>query len=272
MPEPLLAAVVQLTSTADVGRNLSTARELVGRAARAGAKLVLLPENFAFIGPEDDKIALGETFPGGGRLLSTLATFARENRVFVVGGGMPERSADPKRVYNACVVVDPEGNLRAVYRKIHLFDVEITGAVTFRESKTVAPGAEPVVADVLGHGMGLSVCYDLRFPELYRALTAAGATMLAIPSAFTLYTGKDHWHVLCRARAIENLAYVLAPAQYGSHNRERQSYGKSCIVDPWGIEIATCSDGEGFAVAEIRPDLVQKVRRELPALAHRRLT
>ncbi len=196
---------------------------------------------------------------------------AKKLGLFIIGGGMPERSGDAARPYNASVVVSPEGEVTAVYRKVHLFDVEVGDGQTYRESQATMPGEKPLVTNAAGLAVGLSVCYDLRFPELYRALASAGADVLTVPAAFTLMTGKDHWHVLLRARAIESQAYVVAAAQWGSHPRGRRTYGKSCIVDPWGDVIAQASEGEGVIVAPIDPSRIASVRRDLPALRHRRL-
>jgi predicted amidohydrolase len=195
---------------------------------------------------------------------------ARAHRIWVIGGGMPERSADPARPYNACVVFAPDGSLSARYRKIHLFDVELAER-GYRESAACSPGSEPVTLSAGGLGVGLSICYDLRFPELYRSLSAAGAEVLAVPAAFTVTTGKDHWHVLLRARAIEAQAYVVAAAQWGKHPGGRLTYGKSCIVDPWGEIIAHASEGEGVITAVVDRSYLARVRSTLPSLRHRRL-
>jgi predicted amidohydrolase len=174
-------------------------------------------------------------------------------------------------VHNTCVVVNPEGFVTSRYRKIHMFDVEVGDGQRYRESASCAAGDKPVVASVAGAAVGLSICYDLRFPELYRSLVAAGAEVLVVPAAFTLATGKDHWHVLLRARAIESQCYVIAAAQWGVHPKGRRTFGKSCIVDPWGEVIAQASEGEGVAVAPLDPAYLQHVRTSLPSLSHRRL-
>jgi predicted amidohydrolase len=194
--------------------------------------------------------------------------------VHLILGGMPERSSEEGRVYNTCVLLDPTGGVAAQYRKIHLFDVDFPGAATtLRESSTVSAGEvdQAVVAPTPWGGLGLSVCYDVRFPELYRRLTENGARILTVPAAFTLHTGKDHWHVLLRARAIENQCFVLAPAQQGRHSPTRVTYGHSLIIDPWGTVLADCPDGEGIALAELDFSTLERVRTELPCLAHRRL-
>jgi predicted amidohydrolase len=191
--------------------------------------------------------------------------------MWVIAGGMPERSADPGKVHNTLVVVGPDGRIAERYRKIHLFDVAIPGGAEFKESGTVAPGTEARTVDTPMGRIGLSICYDLRFPELYRRLTDAGARVFVVPAAFTLHTGKDHWHALLRARAIENQAYVLAAGQYGRHNEKRVTYGHSVIVDPWGTVIAEAPDREAVIVGEVDLGFQDKVRRELPCLDHRRL-
>jgi deaminated glutathione amidase len=268
----MLAAVVQMTSGGDVSANLERATALVAEAARRGAELAVLPENFALLADnERAKFAAVETVPGDGPILTAMREAAARHRIALVLGGMPERSPKDTHVYNTAVYLDRAGEIGAIYRKIHLFDVAIPDGAEYRESGTVAPGQQPMVADTPHGGLGLSVCYDVRFPELYRALALKGARMLAIPAAFTLHTGRDHWHVLVRARAIENLAFVLASAQYGRHNAKRVTYGHSCIVDPWGTILAEVGDKEGVAVAELDFAYQDKLRRELPALGHRRL-
>jgi predicted amidohydrolase len=264
-----LAAAVQLTSTDDVGRNLDRTEALVREAAGRGAALIVLPENFAFLGAEGEKAKVAE--PLDGPSLTRLASLARELGVHLCAGGFHERAPVPGKVHNTAVLFGPAGERLAVYRKIHLFDVDLPGGQRFRESDHVVPGVEPVVAETALCRIGLSICYDLRFPELYRALSAQGAEVILVPSAFTLYTGKDHWHPLLRARAIENQCYLLAAAQFGQHGEKRWTYGKSLLADPWGGVVAQAADGEGLAVGEVDLELVARVRRDLPALAHRRL-
>src|SRR5579883_839753 len=274
MPSTLIAAAVQMTSTADVARNLARARDLVRHAAARGANLIVLPENFALMSPsEEAKFAVAETIDPArpGAIVSALAEEAARAGAWVVLGGMPEKSDAPGRVHNACVALGPDGNLRAVYRKIHLFDVHIPDGATYHESKTIAAGERPVVVETPWGRLGLSVCYDVRFPELYRALAAQGARFVVVPAAFTLHTGRDHWHVLLRARAIENLAFVIAAAQYGRHDEKRVTFGHSLIADPWGTVPADCADGEGGAIAELDLGRQDRLRRELPALDHRRM-
>ncbi len=184
---------------------------------------------------------------------------------------MPEASDDPARPFNTSVLVDPRGAIAATYRKVHLFDVSLADGTSARESAASSAGSEAVTAAVNGVRIGLSICYDVRFPELYRRLVDQGARIVTVPAAFTLTTGKDHWHALLRARAIENQVYVLAPAQHGKHPRGRQTYGKSIIVDPWGEVVAQCSEGEGFAAALLDFDYQDRVRTSLPSLLHRKL-
>ncbi len=267
----VLAAVVQMTSRADVSENLERADALIGEAAARGAKLVALPENFAlFTAVEADRLAAAEALDGTGPILSAMTAAARRHGVALVLGGMPERAEGP-RAHNTCVYLDAGGRVLARYRKIHLFDVRIPDGASYAESATTAAGAEPVIVETPWGGLGLSVCYDLRFPELYRELARRGARMLAVPAAFTLHTGRDHWHVLLRARAIENLCYVLAPAQHGRHSEKRTTYGHALICDPWGHVLAEVGDHEGVAVAELDLDYQARLRAELPALDHRRL-
>jgi deaminated glutathione amidase len=265
-------AVVQLNTQDELLLNLSTAREWIGRAADAGAKFVTLPENFAFMGEEARKREIAERVDGAfpGPILSTLCEAAAKHGVWVLGGGMPELSDDPARPYNTSVLVDPKGAVAASYRKVHLFDVSLPDGTNLRESAATSAGTQAVTAEVQGVRVGLSVCYDVRFPELYRRLVDQGARIITVPSAFTLTTGKDHWHALLRARAIENQVWVLAPAQHGKHPRGRQTYGKSLVIDPWGEVVAQCTEGEGFAVAHLDFEYQDKVRTSLPSLLHRK--
>jgi predicted amidohydrolase len=271
--EQAVFGAVQMSSQADVGANLDRAAAWIGEAARRGARAVLLPENFAYLGDEAGRRAVAEEIDTGeprGPILRRLAEIARAHGVHVLAGGMPERSADPDRPYNTCAVVGPDGRVAAKYRKIHLFDVDLAER-TYRESTTTSPGADPVTVEAAGVRVGLSICYDLRFPELYRALSTAGAEALVVPAAFTVTTGKDHWHVLLRARAIEAQAYVIAAAQWGRHPGGRMTYGKSAIVDPWGEVIAQASEGEGVITATVDRGYLARVRETLPSLRHRRM-
>ena len=271
----LPVAVVQLSSQDDVAANLACATHWVGEAARAGAKLVALPENFAFMGEEVDKRKAAEQV-GEGPISRALAAAARTHQVFIVAGGMPEKSADADRPYNTSLLFAPTGEVVAKYRKIHLFDVDLPDGTKLQESRATLEGPTELaeLGDLPSVGpalLGMTVCYDLRFPELYRALAAKGARIVTVPAAFTLTTGKDHWHVLLRARAIEDQVFVLAPAQTGKHPKGRQTYGKSLIVDPWGDVLAQCGEGEGFALARLDFAYQDRVRGSLPSLRHRRM-
>jgi predicted amidohydrolase len=264
-------ALAQTTSSDDVAANLAAARELVEEAASRGAELIALPENFAYLRREGAPIPCAQ--PLEGEIVTSLRTWARKLRVRLLGGSFPESLANDARVFNTSVLVGPGGEIEAVYRKIHLFDVDLSasGGGVYRESAFVAPGKEVVVAQTPDAVIGLSICYDLRFPELYRALAARGAQILMVPSAFTPQTGKDHWEVLLRARAIENQAFVLAPAQCGRHSETRASHGRSLIVDPWGLVLAQGADRPGIVVADCDLSELARVRASLPALEHRRL-
>lgn len=266
----LVVSALQLNSQADVAENLDTCRKLVERAARRGAEVVLLPENFAFFGAETDKRQLAESFETG-RISTALRDMARDNGVAVIGGGFPERTADALRPHNALLAVGPNGQDLGAYRKIHLFDVELGGAGSYAESEATSAGSAVAVLDVAGFKLGTSICYDLRFPELYRALSQQGAEVLLVPAAFTLHTGKDHWHVLLRARAIEAQAFVVAAAQQGAHPGGRNTYGHSLVVDPWGTVIAEAADGVGLVTATLERSRLDAVRRSLPSLKHRKL-
>jgi len=266
------AAVIQMTSSADVQDNLRTATALLHEAAQRGARLAALPENFALMGMSDrDKFAIAEQ-DGDGPIQQWLAELARELNLWIVAGTLPIKLPNEPRVAAASLVVNAQGERVARYDKIHLFDVEVDDATrSYRESATIAPGQRVVVVDTPIGKLGLAVCYDVRFPELFRELSAQGAEVLVLPSAFTVPTGQAHWDVLLRARAVENLCYLLAPAQSGNHANGRETYGHSMIVEPWGEVLTRLLDGPGVAVAEI--DLVkQRERRQrFQALSHRRL-
>ncbi len=262
-------AAVQMTSGADKSQNLDAATRLIQKAAESGAQFVGLPENFAWMGPEAERAENTESLDGP--TLSRVAELARTLKISVLAGSILEAGAPGGRCFNTSTLFGPDGARLALYRKIHLFDVEVGDGQTYRESAAVAPGADVVVTQTPVGKVGLSVCYDLRFPELYRAHAAQGAVLLTVPAAFTLMTGKDHWEVLLRARAIENQAYVLAPAQQGRHPKDRLTWGHAMVVDPWGLVVARTSEGEGVAIAELDAEYLAKVRRTLPALSHRRL-
>jgi deaminated glutathione amidase len=263
------AAVVQMTSTSDVGRNLDVAERLAGEAAARGARFVGLPENFAYLRSEGEPVPEAQSLDGP--WVERLAALARRLQVTLLLGSLPEKVEGDSRIHNTSVLLGPDGRRLAAYRKIHLFDIDLPGLEHLKESRAVRPGTELVLAETAFGPVGLSICYDLRFPELYRQLARRGARVLAVPSAFTDRTGKDHWELLLRARAVENLAYVFAPAQVGSHGPGRASHGHAMIVDPWGAVLAQVPDGEGIALAELDFDRQDRLRRELPALSHARL-
>ncbi len=272
----LRVAALQLEAQDRLEENLERAFDQVRRAARDGARLVLLPENFAFMGSEADKRAIAEVVTseagaGDGPIMSFLRRAAREANAFVIGGGLPERSGDAARPFNSSVVVGPDGRVVGRYRKIHLFDVEVGDGQTYRESASTSAGDAVSAVDVDGVTVGLSVCYDLRFPELYRALVDAGAQLITVPAAFTLATGKDHWLPLLRARAIESQCWVLAAGQWGTHPKGRRTYGKSCLIDPWGDVVAQASEGVGVVVGTVDLARLDSIRASLPSLSHRRL-
>ena len=259
-------AAVQMVSTPKVEENLAAAAGLVAQAAEQGAKLVALPEYFCIFGMRDrDKVAVKEK-DGAGPIQDFLAATAARHGVWLVGGSVPLECADPARVRNSCLVYDAAGRRVARYDKIHLFGLEL-GEERFNESSSIEPGAEPRAIDSPFGRIALSVCYDVRFPELYRAL--APMDIILVPSAFTATTGRAHWETLLRARAIENLAWVLAPAQGGRHQNGRETHGHSMIVDPWGKVVAERAAGPGVVMADIDPQFQTKMRKSLPALEHR---
>jgi predicted amidohydrolase len=267
-----IIAAVQINGSSDIERNLRTTEALVREAASCGATFVATPEATTYLGPHDQKISLAE--PINGPTNGRLAELARTLGITLLVGSVAEK-LDENRAYNTSVLFGPDGTLLATYRKMHLFDVDLAaaGGVTFKESDTTGRGESLVVADTPVGKLGMSICFDLRFPEMYRALCQQGATILAVPSAFTMMTGKDHWHTLLRARAIENQAWVIAPGQWGSHDDKglRLSYGHSLIIDPWGTVVAECGDGEGFCVAKIDPSRLDRIRRQIPMDGNRRL-
>jgi deaminated glutathione amidase len=254
-------------STPDVDRNLEAAARLIAQAAHEGAALVALPEYFCFMGRRDsDKLVLAEA-PGDGPIQRFLAGQAREHGLWLIGGTLPIRAATPGRARNACCVFAPDGTLAARYDKIHLFRFD-NGRESYDEARVLEAGVEPVAVQAGAVRVGLSVCYDLRFPELYRALGVCD--VLTVPAAFTYTTGRAHWELLLRARAVENQCYVLAPAQGGTHESGRRTWGHSMVVDPWGEVLAVRPEGEGIVIAPIDPERLKAVRRQLPALEHRR--
>jgi predicted amidohydrolase len=261
-------AVCQLNAREDRTANLAVARDLLAQAAAAGADLALLPEYVDYLGPAE-----GEPKPEGvdGEFAAFFAEAARSLRMWVVAGSFHETGPDDVRSHNTSLVFDRTGQLAAAYRKIHLYDVQIPDRVSYQESRTVAPGADLVTVDVEGVRVGLSICYDLRFPELYRRLAIDGAQVLLVPAAFMAHTGRDHWEVLLRARAIENQCYVVAAGQIGDHEPRRTCFGRSMVIDPWGTVVAQLPDTVGVTVADLDLDRLHQLRQELPSLANRRL-
>lgn len=273
MSEALIAAI-QMNSGSEVAANLAAAGRLLADARAQGAQLAVLPENFALMGArETDKLAVAES-EGHGAIQDFLAETAQRLGLWLVGGTVPLKTREPSRVAAACLVFDPRGARVARYDKIHLFDVEVpdSSGEVYRESASIAPGeVKTVVVDTPLGKLGLSVCYDLRFPELYRKLAAHGAELLAVPSAFTERTGAAHWDVLLRARAVENQCYVCAPGQWGAHPGGRRTFGHSMVIDPWGRVLAQLEAGEGVVVAPVPRAVLEKLRRGFPVLTHRRL-
>lgn len=267
--KPTVVAVVQLSSGPDKRRNIAKAVELIERAAAGQATFIALPELFTCLGDPQCIVEQAEPIPGPtSRMLGELAA---RLEVTLLAGSMAESSGPSGKVHNTSLLFGPDGRQLSAYRKIHLFDIDIPGKVSFRESDFMLAGKETRVTDTALGKLGQAICYDLRFPELFRNLTDQGAAMLAVPSAFTQTTGRDHWEVLLRARAIESQCYVFAPNQYGALTPKIHTHGRSMIVDPWGTVLATAPDGEGFAIAEIDPKRVQTIRKQLPSLQHRRL-
>ena len=265
-------AAVQMNSGDDVGANLARAGELIERAAASGAGLVVLPEVFAFIGRDLSEQAGVCEDEGAGPIQDFLAGQADRHGVWLVGGTFPLRSPHPERAYAACALYDSEGRRVAMYRKLHLFDVHVhDSGEDYSESRTFTSGDEVVVVDTPFGRCGLAVCYDLRFPELFRAMLDRGVELIVLPSAFTATTGKAHWELLLRARAIENLAYVVAADQTGSHAGGRETWGHSMVLDPWGVVLAALGAEEGVACATPDPAYQARVRRDFPCLEHRRL-
>ena len=260
-------ALIQMNSQDDKAENLERAEQLVGQAAAWGPDLVVLPELWTYLGPPKGYVEVAEPIPG--ETSAFLSRLAARYRFWLVGGSYVEAVPGEPRFHNTCPVFDPDGELVARYRKVHLFDVEVDGKV-YEESMTIAPGTDAVVAKLAGVPVGLTICYDIRFPELYRRLAVQGARLLTVPAAFTMETGKDHWEVLLRARAFENQAYVLAPAQCGTHPPDRACYGNSMVVDPWGVVLARGAYQEGIVVADVDLGHADRIRRTLPALTNRR--
>ena len=262
-------AALQMVSTTSVEQNCATAAHLIAQAARDGAELVALPEYFCVMGrSERDKLAVAET-PGDGPIQSMLSDAAREHRVWVIGGTLPLRSPDPQRVLNSNGVYAPDGTLAARYDKIHLFRYD-NGRERYDEGASILGGNVPTALQAGTLRVGLSVCYDLRFPELYRELMHPPCDLLSVPAAFTYTTGMAHWELLLRARAVENQCYVIAAAQGGTHENGRRTWGHSMVIDPWGQVLAVQPEGESVVLAELDLERIAAVRTQLPALEHRR--
>jgi len=267
MADLLRVACVQMTSGPEKAANLEKAEKLVARAAATGADLVALPEKWDAIGEADVLYAAAEPLEGG-ETVAAMADWARRHGITLVGGSIAERREGREKLSNTSIAFGPDGEVLGVYRKIHMFDVEVEGQV-YRESEAQEAGEEPVVVRGEGWPVGLTVCYDVRFPELYRILALEGAQLVTVPAAFTVPTGRDHWHVLLRARAIENQYYVVAPAQFGETRPGRPSYGRSLIVDPWGIVLAQAPDEETVISAELDRARLLQIREKLPSLKNR---
>lgn len=266
---PQVAALQHCAGT-DVEANLSTLEKLTREAVSAGAGAVCWPEAFAYLGRHEGKLDILEPLPGGGPILKRCQDLARAQNCELLLGGFHESVPDqPARCFNTSVYLDARGEIKALYRKIHLFDVNISEGPKLQESRHTSAGDEARVVNSRFGCLGLSICYDVRFPTLYQHLVDLGATSLAVPSAFTAATGAQHWHILLRARAIEAQSYVIAPAQHGAHSKHRASYGHSLIIDPTGAIVAELADGDGYVTAEIDLDLVHQTRAELPSLANR---
>lgn len=264
----LNVAIIQMNSQDDKQANVAAALDLIDRAAATGARLIVLPEVWPYLGPDDVNRDQAETIPGP--ITELLAQRARRHGVYIHGGSIYETRPGDPGMYNTTVVIDPTGEIIACYSKIHMYDVVLDGVATFQESATVTPGDQIAVTEIDGIPVGLTICYDLRFPELFRILALKGAQAIMLPAAFTLTTGKDHWEALIRARAIENGLYMIAPAQWGTHPPGNWCYGRSMVVDPWGTVVSTASDGVGIAYATVDPSRVAAVRRQVPSLANRR--
>ncbi len=265
-----LAAAIQITSTSNIEANFAISEEQIELASRRGAELVGLPENFAFIGDDQKRLEIAPSLSE--KCSKFLVTMARRYQIVLLGGGFPVPSEDGYRTLNRAELVGRDGELLGRYDKIHLFDVDLPDGNKYRESETIISGQNlPPVIDIPGLcKVGVSICYDVRFPELYRHLVSEGAELLMIPAAFTAFTGKDHWQILLQSRAIENTAYVVAPAQTGEHYRRRQSHGHAMIIDPWGTVLADAGVQEGAAIAPVDTSRVESIRNQMPCLKHRK--
>lgn len=268
MMSSFLAAAIQMNSQPDLDFNINQARQFVEQATHTGAVFVTLPENFAFLG--DERARLEQVDHISETVKISLSAWAKEFGIYILGGGYPVRAGKSK-IFNRAVLVSPEGKIVASYNKIHLFDVELSQEESYRESDLVRSGKKISVMYESAKlaNIGLTICYDVRFPELYRKLAGKGAELLCVPAAFTRPTGEAHWEILLRCRAIENSAYLIAPAQTGKHGKKRETYGHSMIVDPWGTVLADAGTEPGIITAEINPERLKEVRRKLPSLNHR---
>jgi len=265
----VIVAAIQMDNLDDKKINLEKADHYIEKAASNGAKLVGLPEYFNFIGPEDREFEAAESIPGP--TTETLSKIARKRKIWLHGGSILEKVSGQDKLFNTCTFFNPDGEMIGKYRKIHLFDVEVKGGPSFKESRTKESGKEIVVLNTDIGKIGLSICYDMRFPEIYRIMALRGATVVFVPAEYTMFTGKDHWETVLRARAIENQCYVIAPAQIGI-KPAYQTYGRSLVIDPWGTVLAKASDIEACIFAEIDFEYLEKVRNQVPSLKNRKPT
>lgn len=268
---PVKIAALQMTSGTEIKANLHEAAKLIDQASGQGAGLLVLPENFALMAQDEDKLRFAEK-PGRGPIQDFLSEQAARHKIWLVGGSLPLKSPDPHKTYNACPIYNTLGKQVACYKKIHLFDAKVKpGVEVYEESSTVYPGKEVIVLDTPFGRLGVAICYDLRFPELFRALSAQGAEIIALPTAFTVRTGQAHWEVLMRARSIENFCYVVGACQADTHANGRKTYGHSLIVDPWGSVLSCRPSGKGIIEAVISLDYLKQLRADFPVHEHRRL-
>lgn len=265
----LTVAAIQLNSTDKVDSNLKKAEGFIYQAARQGANLVALPENFAYLRSESEKIEYSQSLDD--ELVAWIKELAQKLGIFILAGSFPEKLDNLGKIANTSLMVNPHGQIIAHYKKIHLFDATLADGTVLMESRYVEAGNEIVLTSIDEHKMGLTICYDLRFPELYREITKRGAEVIFVPSAFTLQTGKDHWETLLCARAIENQVYIVAPAQFGQHTPRRASYGRAMIIDPWGLVLAKASDKEGIIIAELDFNYLKQIRERMPCQQHIKL-
>jgi deaminated glutathione amidase len=268
MADVMRVGLCQINSQDDKNANISRAEELIDEAAARGARLITLPEYVDYLGADEAKDGIAESIPGP--TTDRFAAKAKQHNAYILGGSIIAESETPGKFYNTSTLFNPQGELIATYRKIHLFDIDITGNVSANESNRILPGDQIITAEVDGHKVGLTICYDLRFPELYRLLALEGAEIMFVPAAFTEFTGKDHWHTLLKARAVENQCFVVAPGQFGPHGEGKKCYGHSLAVDPWGTFLADAPNQEGVVIAELDFDYLNKIRTQVPSLANRR--